>query len=250
MSGWIKLHRKTLESSIFDNPHLLKMWMWCLLKASHKSYKQLVGLEEIELNEGQFITGRHKGSVELKVNPSTWYKHLKLLESMSMIDINSNNKMTVVSIVNWGLYQGNGLESNNEITTNEQQNNTNKNVKNVKKEPCSKKPVAFNEDTIEYQLSKRLYDNMLLNDSKAKEPNLYKWAEHIDKLIRLDGRSVGDIKRIIDFATNDIFWRTNILSTNKLRIQFPALYLKEQQSNKVFKVENANNNHRGTDKRL
>lgn len=136
MKGWIKLHRRTLNSSIFDNPHLLKMWMWCLLKTSHKGYKQLVGLDEVELKEGQFITGRNKGSLELNVNPSTWYKHLKALERMEMIELESNNKMTVVNIVNWGLYQGSETEeeqqSNNKRTTKEQQSNTNKNVKNEK----------------------------------------------------------------------------------------------------------------------
>ena len=137
MSGWIKLHRKILDSSVFSNPHLLKMWIWCLTKATHAGYKQLVGLEKVELKPGQFITGRYKGSSELNVNPSTWYKHLKLLESMTMIELESNNKMTIVSVINWGLYQGNNLEkeqqNNNKITTKEQQNNTNKNVKKDKK---------------------------------------------------------------------------------------------------------------------
>lgn len=141
MTGWIKLHRKVLDSSIFSNPHLLKMWMWCLLKASHKGYKQMIGLEEIELKEGQFVTGRNKGSAELNVNPSTWYKHLKVLEKMKMIELESNNKMTVVSVVNWSVYQGSEIEkeqpNNNQITTKEQQSNTNKNVKNVKNEKNS-----------------------------------------------------------------------------------------------------------------
>src|SRR5699024_11095684 len=70
------------------------------------------------------------------MNPSTFYKYLKVLESMKMIELKSNNKMTTVTISNWGLYQENPTEScqqnDNEITTKEQQNNTNKNVKNVK----------------------------------------------------------------------------------------------------------------------
>ncbi len=136
MGGWIKLHRKIISSSVFDNPHLLKMWIWCLSKATHKEYKQVIGLEEITLTEGQFITGRHKGSLELSVNQSTWYKHLKSLEKLNMISIKSNNKMTTVSIVNWRLYQDEEKEkeqqSNNEITTKEQQSNTNKNDKNIK----------------------------------------------------------------------------------------------------------------------
>lgn len=136
MAGWIKLHRKILDSTIFDNADLLKVWIWCLLKATHDDYTQLVGLQVVELSKGQFITGRFKGAEELKLNPSTFYKYLKVLEKLNMIDLNSNNKMTIVTIVNWGKYQLDENETcqqnNNNVTTKEQQSNTNKNIKNNK----------------------------------------------------------------------------------------------------------------------
>lgn len=136
MAGWIKLHRKILDSVVFDNPDLLKVWIWCLLKATHDDYTQLVGLKVVELTKGQFITGRFKGAEELKLNPSTFYKYLKVLEKLNTIDLNSNNKMTVVTVVNWGKYQLDENETcqqnNNNVTTKEQQSNTNKNIKNNK----------------------------------------------------------------------------------------------------------------------
>jgi len=136
MQGWIKLHRKILDSSVFDNPNLLKMWIWCLVKATHKDYTAMVGLEEVELKAGQFITGRSKGSLELNMNPSSWYKYLKRLEKLQMVSLNSNNKMTTVTVQKWELYQSDEFEkeqqNNNKITTKEQQNNTYKNNKNNK----------------------------------------------------------------------------------------------------------------------
>lgn len=128
--GYIAIHRKILDNPIFDNPHLLKMWMWCLLKATHTEHEQLVGLQKILLKKGQFITGRFAGAQELKVNPNTWYKHMNALQSMGMIAINSNNKFTVVTVVKWELYQTDQPKNNNKITTKEQQNNTNNNVNN------------------------------------------------------------------------------------------------------------------------
>ena len=127
-NGYIAVHRKIMNNPIFDNPSLFKMWMWCLLKATHTEHQQIVGLEVVDLKKGQFITGRFVGAKELKVNESTWYKHLKQLEKLSMISINSNNKYTLVSVVKWELYQVDKKESNNKITTKEQQNNTNNNV--------------------------------------------------------------------------------------------------------------------------
>lgn len=135
-TGFIALHRKILNSPIFDNPHLLKMWMWCLLKATHKEYEQLIGLEQITLKKGQFITGRLAGAKELKISESMWYRHLKQLEKMEMISIKSNNKYTVVTITKWELYQVEKKNMNNKRTTNEQQMNTNNNNNNNNKKEC------------------------------------------------------------------------------------------------------------------
>lgn len=74
--GWIKLHRKIIESSVFDNPHILKMWIWSLSKASHQFHKQMVGLQEVELQSGQFIFGRKVASKELNFTESYTYKLL------------------------------------------------------------------------------------------------------------------------------------------------------------------------------
>ena len=45
-------------------------------------------------------------------------------------------------------------------------------------------------------------------------------------LIERDGRDVDEILAVIDWATSDEFWRTNILSMSKLRAQYDQLNLK------------------------
>ena len=42
-SGWVKLHRKLVDNPIFKNDKLFRVFMYCLLKASHKDHDQLVG---------------------------------------------------------------------------------------------------------------------------------------------------------------------------------------------------------------
>ncbi|MFA8439327.1 DnaD domain-containing protein [Pueribacillus sp. YX66] len=111
--GWIKLHRKLLNNPVFQDPYLLKLWMYCLLKASHKEHKQLVGKEIVTLQEGQFIWGRNEAANELnhgtrpkeQKSPSTWERYLKLLEELEMLNRKTNNKCTVITIVNWRVYQ-------------------------------------------------------------------------------------------------------------------------------------------------
>jgi len=136
VEGWIKLHRKLLENPIFLKPELLQLFVYCLLKANHKAQKIIFNGQEIEIKIGQFITGRNAMAKDLKQNPITTYKRLKILENLQILNIKSNNKFSVVTVVNYGLYQSEEIKRNtkrnNKGTTREQQGNTNKNDKNDK----------------------------------------------------------------------------------------------------------------------
>ena len=134
-TSWIKLYRKLLESPIFENEKALKVWIWCLCKATHKDREQLVGKQMVQLKKGQFVTGRKKAGQELKMNERTVYDYFQLLKNLKMIHIESNTKFTTITIENWEEYQIEEMKFNsnfnNKITTNQQQINTNKNVKNI-----------------------------------------------------------------------------------------------------------------------
>lgn len=141
--GWVKLHRVITEGAIFDNEKLLKVWIWCLCKATHKNRNQMIGKQFVDLKPGQFATGRNKAGAELNMPPSTAWDYLKLLEKNASISIKSNNRFSVVTVENWGVYQSDGNNSDSTLTADGQQNNstltadgqhldTNKNVKNIK----------------------------------------------------------------------------------------------------------------------
>ncbi|PTM58356.1 DUF4373 domain-containing protein [Desmospora activa] len=49
------------------------------------------------------------------------------------------------------------------------------------------------------------------------------WADDFRKMHEIDKRSKEDIRNVIDWATNDPFWQTNILSAKKLREKFDTL---------------------------
>lgn len=119
--SYIKLFRKILNSPIFENEKALKVWIWCLLKATHKEREQLVGKQIVHLEKGQFVTGRKKASEELKMNDRTIYDYFKLLEKLQMISINSNNKFSIVTVEKWEDYQVEELkiqqQRNNNATT-------------------------------------------------------------------------------------------------------------------------------------
>ena len=60
--------------------------------------------------------------------------------------------------------------------------------------------------------------------------SLDKWAEDINKIIRLDGRTKEQVAYVIDWVQKDDFWRKNILSGSKLRKQFNRLVVTIQSN--------------------
>lgn len=142
--GWIKLYRKLLHSPIFSSEKGLKVWVWCLLKASHGGYEQYVGRTLVRLQPGQFVFGRKVAAGELRMKQSTVWDWISQLKSDSYIDIKPQSKYSVISVKNWSEYQGNDSKSDNKATTDRQQTDTNKNDKNVKNNIYSSRECLTN----------------------------------------------------------------------------------------------------------
>lgn len=135
-NGYIKVHRCIMKSAVWENESLLKVWLWCLLKASHEEREAIVGNIVVPVKAGQFVFGRKVAAIETGFPESTVWKRMKTLEKAGMIGIQSNNKFSVVTVENWGLYQcseaDKSAKRDKRKTSAEQQRNTDKNVKNVK----------------------------------------------------------------------------------------------------------------------
>ena len=101
MQGYIKLHRKILDNGVFEDAELLKVFVWCILKANTTS--NMVYGRKVDI--GQFITGRITASEELKIRPSTIYKRLQKLKRQGYIDLSSTTKNTLITVVNYKAYQ-------------------------------------------------------------------------------------------------------------------------------------------------
>lgn len=135
--GWIKLHRKILDHPRYakgDGEWLL-VWTTILLSATHSPVKRLFAGAEIVLKPGQLITSRDSLGRKTGIHPSTVERKLQLLEIELQIERQSDNKSTLITVVNWDLYQNTEQENesppNNNRTTTEQQPNTHKNGKEL-----------------------------------------------------------------------------------------------------------------------
>jgi len=107
--GWIRLYRKTLFSAVFQNETLLKVWIWCLLRACHSaqtvSVKTGRGETLVNLQPGQFIFGRNSASKELKLPASTVRNKISQLEKMGNLSVLLDSHYSIVSITRWDIYQ-------------------------------------------------------------------------------------------------------------------------------------------------
>ena len=175
MDGYIRVYRKILENCIFDDPLLLKIWIWCLCKASYKEKDFIMGNQTIHILPSQFVFGRSKTAATLHIADSMLYRKIKLLEKMAMLELKSNNKFTVVTIVNWGIYQEIAVASEQQTdskrttdeqqtdskrTASEQQMNTNNKENKDKKE---KKENKENKKDIE--TAKHFFESENLNST-------------------------------------------------------------------------------------
>ena len=152
--GYIKLYRQITDTPVWADSDKLKLWLMCLMKATHDEKTQVVGNQIIELKAGQFITGRAALSDDFnrdvkkdrRVDGLTLFRWLSLFEKMEMLNIKKTNKYSLITVLNWDKYQGrrtsNEQQLNNNRTSDEQQLNTNKNDKNEKKEDICYQQIA------------------------------------------------------------------------------------------------------------
>ena len=228
--GYIICARKTIGSEVMDKPPMyMKMWLWMLNMANHASgYKGL--------KRGQFFTT--KSNIK---DAMSWYvgyrKHIPTdreirspYEWFMKVNMISTAKVTqgrIITILNYNTYQN----PNNYEGQCVQHDASHKNDQEVSqyKQECKegKERKKYLPDSEEIRLSELLLSLILINNPNFKKPsNIQMWATHIDRMIRLDKRTVEQIEYAIKWCQNDDFWMANILSTKGLRDKFDKLVMK------------------------
>lgn len=107
--GFIFLHRKLLHSRVWVNEGLLKVWVWCLLRANHSSRWAVIaagrGETEIYIKRGQFIFGRKTAARELGMKESTVWDRIRKLAKMGNVNVKSNSSFSMIEVCNYEQYQ-------------------------------------------------------------------------------------------------------------------------------------------------
>lgn len=104
--------------------------------------------------------------------------------------------------------------------------------------PQKKRVSTYSEDNLYYKMALYFHHKIVkmaeaegFNHASIAKADLQKWADDFRKIVEID--KIQDkhlIREVIDWVTADSFWKTNILSTKKLREKFSELALKMKSS--------------------
>ena len=135
MPGWIKIHRQIQNCLIWDDKpfNMASAWIDLLLLANHEDKETIFDKKPILVKRGQRITSVRELSARWGWGKDKTLRFLRLLESEKMIVKESDSRRTLLTIVNYGIYQD--CENENETvirTLTGQSQATNKNDKNDK----------------------------------------------------------------------------------------------------------------------
>ena len=110
--GWISLHRKIQECDIWldDEPFDRRSaWIDLILSANHEDKGMIFDGHQIVVQRGQLITSVRKLSAKWRWGKDKTLAYLRLLEELQMIERKSDSRKTLLSIVNYDIYQNGEL---------------------------------------------------------------------------------------------------------------------------------------------
>ena len=110
-SGWIKLHRNILQWEWWDDKNTRDLFLVALLLANHKEKKFPFDNEIITIERGQYLTSMRKLSERWKWHRNTVKGFLQLLEKDQMIKLKVATSYTLITIINYDVYQYNESDS-------------------------------------------------------------------------------------------------------------------------------------------
>lgn len=144
MQGYIKDYRQEIKSDIWKMPPLYhRTWQWLKYNVNHEDTEiPMRDGSKMLIKKGQRLTsvrdiakeiGWYEGYKWKEPNPKTIYTILDWMESQGMISISrgkGNRQYTLITLLNWGIYQAKEIQGNSSETVGKHLADINKNDNN------------------------------------------------------------------------------------------------------------------------
>ena len=189
--GYVKVYRKSLDKGWVRNHKLWSVWTYCLMKATHKKTETIIGMRVVKLEPGQFIFGLKVASKDLDIPKTTIYRILKFLSSEGNLSIKSENKFSIITIMNWECYQDTRNQNGKQVENKRKTSGNIQECKALKNKDIRKKtfkPPSL-EDVILYckekgfdaVLAKRAFEHYDIADwHDARGKKVKNWKQKIN----------------------------------------------------------------------
>lgn len=106
--GWIKLHRKLTDCILWVDKEPFdrrSAWVDLLLLANHRDKTLLFNGKPMTIKQGQILTSVRSLASRWHWSNDRTLRYLRLLESLEMLHKDSDKSRTLLTIVNYGVYQ-------------------------------------------------------------------------------------------------------------------------------------------------
>jgi hypothetical protein len=117
--GWVKLHRSIVDSKVFADPMVLKIWIWILSRVRFDSRTIAIsvggGTVDVPLDAGQFLFGDRSAADALGMPRTSVQRRIKRLEKLGSICVKAGRHYSIVTVTNWQTYQNSSLEDGPEV---------------------------------------------------------------------------------------------------------------------------------------
>ncbi len=130
LNGFVKIHRKLLQWGWYQDNVIKSVFLHILLTAAYKE-SQWMGLT---IRRGQVVVSAEKMGRDLGFTREQVRRALRKLKSTNEITIETTNKYSLITVVNWEDYQVLDEDTTNKTTN----NNTNEQPTNNQQTTTSK----------------------------------------------------------------------------------------------------------------
>lgn len=162
--GWIRLYRNILEDELYKNctKEQKLIMITLLLMANHREKEFIFDGKKVLCKPGQFVTstqriGKYVGD---DISNMQIRRCIDKLEKYGFLINKPTNKARLITIVNWGKYQGNEVMTDQQPTSNrlanDQQPTTNKNERNKELYNDISKDISLSDADEDFTVSTQL----------------------------------------------------------------------------------------------
>lgn len=163
-SGYIKLHRQMLQWEWYTDANTCRVFLHCLFMANWKD-SRFMG---VDVPRGSFVSSYTQLAAQTKLSVQNVRTAINHLKSTGELTVRTTSKFSVITVINYNLYQDDNRQSNSQPTGDQQA--TNRHLTTIEERKNKrKKDNTLSEEPGTEKHPYGIYNNVYLTDGEIEE---------------------------------------------------------------------------------